>query len=36
MYKFEFYRHCYHMLHYSAEGHLLYDDFQVFPYIHDP
>ena len=23
------------MLHYTAEGALLYDDFHVFPYTHD-
>ena len=28
-------RHCYHMLHYTVEGALLYDDFHVFPYTHD-
>jgi hypothetical protein len=26
--------HCYHMLHYDANGSLLYNDFQVLPYIH--
>lgn len=26
---------CYHMLHYSKEGQLLYDDFIVLPYLHD-
>eukprot|EP00475_Leptophrys_vorax_P002514 TRINITY_DN11404_c0_g1_i1.p1 TRINITY_DN11404_c0_g1~~TRINITY_DN11404_c0_g1_i1.p1 ORF type:complete len:452 (+),score=116.10 TRINITY_DN11404_c0_g1_i1:80-1357(+) len=26
---------CYHQLHYDANGNLLYQDFQVFPYYHD-
>jgi hypothetical protein len=30
-----FCQHCHHMLHYSNEGELLYDDFSVFPYLHD-
>jgi len=30
-----FCQHCYHMLHYSASGVLIYDDFDVFPYLHD-
>ena len=28
-------QHCYHSLHYTADGELLYDDFTVFPYVHD-
>lgn len=28
-------QHCYHMLHYSINDELLYDDFVVFPYLHD-
>lgn len=27
--------HCYHMLHYSAGGELLYKDFRVYPYVPD-
>jgi hypothetical protein len=30
-----FCQHCHHMLHYTNEGELLYDDFSVFPYLHD-
>jgi hypothetical protein len=30
-----FVRHCHHMLHYSVDGQLLYDDFHIFPYIRD-
>jgi len=30
-----FCQHCYHLLHYDHQGDLLYDDFQVFPYLHD-
>ena len=30
-----FCQHCYHMLHYSSDGELLYDDFTVFPYLHN-
>lgn len=30
-----FCEHCYHSLHYDQEGVLLYDDFKVFPYLHD-
>jgi len=30
-----FCQHCYHALHYSKDGRLLYDDFTVFPYLHD-
>lgn len=30
-----FCQHCYHMLHYTHEGELLYDDYSVFPYLHD-
>lgn len=26
---------CYHALHYSQDGALLYDEFTVFPYYHD-
>lgn len=26
---------CHYLLHYDAQGHLLRDDFDVFPYIHD-
>ena len=26
--------HCYHPLHYSKDGELLYDDFKVLPYFH--
>ncbi|GAB5035051.1 snrna-activating protein complex subunit 3-like [Nannochloropsis oceanica] len=26
---------CHYLLHYDAQGHLLRDDFEVFPYIHD-
>ena len=26
---------CYHALHYSKDGQLLYDDFEVFPYYHE-
>jgi hypothetical protein len=29
-----FCQHCYHMLHYRTDGTLLYDDFNVFPYLH--
>lgn len=29
-----FCQHCYHMLHYRTDGSLLYDDFNVFPYLH--
>jgi snRNA-activating protein complex subunit 3 len=28
-------RHCHHMLHYTVDDTLLYDDFVVFPYLHD-
>ena len=28
-------QHCYHMLHYDEQGNLLYNDFKVFPYLHD-
>jgi len=27
--------HCYHALHYTKQGELLYDDFVVVPYLHD-
>lgn len=30
-----FCQHCYFMLHYDSNGKLLYQDFQVFPYLHD-
>ena len=30
-----FCEHCYHMLHYKTNDELLYDDFVVFPYLHD-
>ena len=30
-----FCEHCYHLLHYDHNGALLYDDFKVFPYLHD-
>ncbi|TFJ84102.1 hypothetical protein NSK_004575 [Nannochloropsis salina CCMP1776] len=26
---------CHYLLHYDAEGHLLRDDFELFPYMHD-
>ena len=28
-------RHCHHMMHYRSDNSLLYDDFLVFPYLHD-
>lgn len=28
-------QHCYHLLHYDNAGRLLYNDFKVFPYLHD-
>jgi hypothetical protein len=30
-----FCQHCYHLLHYDQHGELLYDDFDVYPYLHD-
>lgn len=28
-------QHCYHCLHYSVDDQLLYNDFEVYPYLHD-
>lgn len=28
-------RQCHHMVHYGEDGALLYEDFNVFPYLHD-
>jgi len=27
---------CYHSFHYGSDGQLLYSDFRVFPYLHEP
>ena len=34
-YKIVYCEFCHYQLHYDAEGQLVYDDFEIFPYMHE-